>query len=136
LITLTAGGAGLANFAPGSTATGSSTLTATDTSGSWTLQAQDLGSGSGKMVASAGGCTGSSATLDNPLQLSVSGALSGVAYAPAASLSSSARTVASATSAPMVTPTSFTANYTQVIPASQVLRTGCVYTITVTYTLQ
>lgn len=88
------------------------------------------------MVASPGGCTGSSATLDNPLQLSVSGALSGVDYAAAASLSGTNRTVASATNAPMATPTTFTANYTQLIPASQVLRTGCVYTITVTYTLQ
>jgi hypothetical protein len=137
LITLTAGGASLSNFAPGSTAAGTSTLTATDTDpGGWSLQAQDLGSGSGTMVASAAGCTGSSATLGDPLQLSISGTLSGVNYASAANLTGTNRTVASATNAPMATPTNFTANYSQPIPASQVLRTGCVYTITVTYTLQ
>jgi len=36
----------------------------------------------------------------------------------------------------MLTPTVLNANYTQVVPAGQALLTGCVYTITVTYTLQ
>jgi hypothetical protein len=36
----------------------------------------------------------------------------------------------------MLTPTALNTAYTQVIPAAQTLLTGCVYTITVTYTLQ
>ena len=137
MITLTAAGASLSNFAPGNTATGSGTLTATDTdSPSWTLQAQDVGSGSGKMVASAAGCAGSSPTLDNALRLSISGTLSGVTYTPAIGLSAANQTVASATNASMLAPTTFTPNYVQVIPATQAMLTGCVYTITVTYTLQ
>ena len=82
------------------------------------------------------GCTGSSPTLNNPLQLSISGTLNGATYAPAISLSATNQTVASATNAPMLTPTSFTPTYTEVIPSTQALLTGCVYTITVTYTLQ
>lgn len=136
VITLTATAATLSNLATGSTATGSATLTASDGSGSWTLQAQDLGSGAGDMVASTSGCTGSPPQLANPLQISVSTSLSGVTVAPPISLSATAQTLGSATSAPMLSPTTFTANYTQVVPATQALLTGCTYTISVTYTLQ
>jgi hypothetical protein len=135
LISLTAGPtASLSPFGVGQTATGSSFLTATDPSGTWTLQAQDQGAGAGQMVASPTGCTNSSTPLTNPLQVSVSNAPSGVSTS-AINLSAANQTVASATSTPLTAAT-LTTNYTQVIAANQVLLTGCVYTITVTYSLQ
>lgn len=136
LILLSAGpGAALSPFQVGKTATATGSLTATDTSGSWTLTAQDQGSGAGKMVAGTTGCSGSDPTLADPLQVSVTSALGGVTSAGTVSLSGSNQTVASATSQTLAS-NAFTTNYTQVIPSTEKLLTGCVYTITVTYTLQ
>jgi len=87
------------------------------------------------MVASPTGCTGSASPLANVLQIAVSTSLGGVTT-NTISLSSSSQTLASASNAPMLTPTAFTVNYTQVVPSNQALLNGCVYTITVTYTLQ
>jgi hypothetical protein len=136
LISLTPGTvSALTPFGPGKTATASGNLTATDTSTTWTLQAQDTGTGAGKMVSSAAGCTGSDAKLTNPLQVSVTGTLGGVNSAGTISLGASNQTVASSNTAALAA-TVFTANYTQVIPTSQTMLTGCAYSITVTYTLQ
>jgi hypothetical protein len=136
LILLSAGpGSALSPFQVGKTATGTGSLTATDTSGSWTLTAKDQGSGAGKMVASAAGCSGSDATLANPLAVSVTSGLAGVTSAGTISLSSSDQQVASATNQTLSGETVAT-NYTQVIPSTEKMLTGCVYTISVTYTLQ
>lgn len=135
LISLTAGPAAtLSPFSTGQTGTGQSSLTATDTSGSWTLQAADQGAGAGAMVASPTGCTNSAPQLAKPLQVSISTGLSGVSTTTI-NLSASNQIVASASSVPL-TAAVLTTNYTQVIPADQALLTGCVYTISVTYTLQ
>ena len=125
----------LTPFGPGKTATASGTLTATDTSTTWTLQAQDMGTGAGKLVAAAAGCTGSDPRLANPLQVSVTGTLGGVNSAGTISLGAGSQTVASSTSTALAA-TVLTSNYTQVIPSSQTMLTGCAYSITVTYTLQ
>ena len=135
-ITLSASGASLSNFEPGQTATGSGALAATDSNPSWTLQAEDQGTGGGKMVAAASGCSGSDPMLANPLQLSVTSQLAGVTSAAPVTLSSSNQTIASASSQALLTPTSLTTHYTQVIPLREPMRVGCSYTITVTYTLQ
>jgi hypothetical protein len=136
LISLTPGTvSALTPFGPGKTATGSGNLTATDTSTTWTLQAQDTGSGAGKMVSSATGCTGSDSKLANPLQVSVTGTLGGVNSAGTVSLGAGNQTVASSTTTALAA-TVLTANYTQVIPDTQTMLTGCAYSITVTYTLQ
>jgi hypothetical protein len=128
-------GAALSPFQLGHTATAAGSLTATDTSGSWTLSAKDLGTGAGKMVAGAVGCSGSDPTLANSLQVAVTSSLGGVNSAGTVSLGSGDQTVASATSQTL-TNDSFTTNYTQVIPSTAKMLTGCVYAITVTYTLQ
>lgn len=136
LISLTAGTvSALSPFGPGKTATGSGSLTATDSNPSWTLQAQDTGTGAGKMVASASGCTGSAAVLANPLQVSVTSTLGGVTSAGTVSLSASNQTVASSSSVPLSSAL-LTTNYTQVIPSNEVMLAGCAYTISVTFTLQ
>jgi hypothetical protein len=136
LILLGAGsGSVLSPFGPNKTATGTGSVTATDNNPSWTLQAQDQGSGAGKMVANASGCGGSDATLANPLELSVASPLGGITSAGTISLSGANQTVATASNQP-VAGVAFTTNYTQVVPPTEKMLVGCVYSITVTYTLQ
>ena len=136
LILLSAGsGSVLSPFGANKTATGSGSVTATDSNPSWTLQAQDQGTGAGKLVAGTTGCAGSDATLANPLQLSVTSPLGGVTPAAAIALSATNQTVATATNQTLSAAT-FTTNYTQMIPPTEAMLAGCVYAITVTYTLQ
>ncbi len=137
-LSLTAGtGAVFAtNFSPGNTATASGALTATDTNSSWTLQVKDTASSNaGKMAAAAVGCSGSDANLANPLQVTVSSPLGGVTSAGAVSISGTNQTAASATSQ-LLAANVLTTNYSQTIPSSEVMLTGCVYSLTATYTLQ
>lgn len=137
-LSLTAGtGAVFAtNFSPGNTATSTGALTATDTNNSWTLQVKDSGTGAGKMV-SAGGptCSGSDSTLTDPLAVSVTSPLGGVTSAGQVSISGTNQTVASATNQ-LLAADVLTTNYSQPIPANQVMTAGCVYSLTATYTLQ
>jgi hypothetical protein len=135
LIALSAGaGAGFAsNFTSGATAAG--TLTATDTSPSWTLQVQDNGVGAGHMVSSASGCAGSDTQLANRLKVAVTSPLGGVVSAGSQSIGATPVTVASATSQPLASNV-LTTSYLQVIPSNELMRLGCVYTLTATYTLQ
>lgn len=138
-LSLTAGtGAALLNFSPGNTASGTGLLTATDTSGTWNLDVKDTASSNaGKMQAAALGCTGSDPVLTNALQVSVTPqvSLTGATADPAVSLSGTNQEVAAATNQ-LLAANTFTTNYSQVIPAGQVLLTGCVYSLTATYTLQ
>jgi hypothetical protein len=127
----------LSNFGQGQTATGSGAITVTNGTGSnWTLQAQDEGSGAGRMTAAPAGCTGSDAMLQNPLQVAISTGATGVSPAGTLTLSGSPQTVATATGQAPLAVASLSAAYTQVIPRSEALLGGCVYGLTVTYTLQ
>ncbi len=136
LISITAGpGAALTPFEPGKAATGSGALTATDTSPSWTLQAKDTGSGAGHMVSSATGCGGSDRTLSNPLQVTVTSMLPGATSAGQITLGGSNQTVASGSNQALAASV-LTTSYSQAIPATETMLAGCIYSITVTYTLQ
>jgi hypothetical protein len=123
------------NFTPGGTATATGLLTATNTAASSTLTVGDSGAApAGHMRATGGTCTGSDADLTNALTTNVTGTgitSSGVTAIPAAA---SAATVA--TAAVPIAAKALTTNYSQSIPAAQVMLTGCVYTLTATYTLQ
>lgn len=121
------------SFAPGQTATTTGALTVTDTNPSWTLQVADAGSGAGHMVAAATGCTGSSPQLSNPLSVTVTGP-TGVTSSGAIAIGGSGQTVA--TGSVSVAAAALNADYTQVILATQLMTTGCVYSLTATYTLQ
>ena len=137
-LSLTAGTGALftTNFSPGNTATATGALTATDTNSSWTLQVQDTASSNaGKMKAAATGCTGSSAAIANPLAVNVTSPLGGVTSAGSVSISGTNQTVASASAQPLAANV-LTTNYSQTIPSSEVMLTGCVYSLTATYTLQ
>jgi hypothetical protein len=123
-------------FAPGQTASSTGALEAIDTSPSFTLSVSDAATGSpGHMVAAGVGCTGSEAHLHNPLSVSATTAAGGVTSAGAVSISGALQTVASATAAaPGLT--SFTTHFSQVLTAGEAMLTGCVYSLTSTFTLQ
>jgi hypothetical protein len=131
-LSLSAGtGATLAPFQPAHTATGSGSLTVVDLSLNWTLTVNDAGPGAGHMVKSAVGCSGSDAQLTNALSVTVTGL--GVTSTGATVIGATAATVASG---PITAGVGLTTGYSQVIPASQTMLTGCAYTLTATYTLQ
>lgn len=60
----------------------------------------------------------------------------GVSPAGTVTLSGSPQSVATATGQAPLAVASLNAGYTQVIPLSEVMLTGCVYGLTVTYTVQ
>jgi protocadherin Fat 4 len=125
-----------AGFAPGQTASATGSLEAIDTNPGFTLSVSDTATGSpGHMVAAGIGCTGSEAHLHNPVSVSATTAASGVTSAGAVSISGALQTVASATAAaPGLT--SFTTHFSQVLTAGEAMLTGCVYSMTSTFTLQ
>jgi hypothetical protein len=124
------------SFAPGATPSASGSLILTDTNPTWALTAQDTSIGvPGHLAAAAAGCSGSEAHLVNPLSISVESNLSGVTLNGAVSLSGSPQTLASSSSRALAADT-FSTNYSQPIGSGETLRSGCVYTLTVTYTLQ
>jgi hypothetical protein len=122
------------NFDPGGTATANGLLTATNTAGSSTLTVGDAGTGAGHMVKAAAGCTGSDAQLTNALTTNVTG--TGVTSAGAKAIPASTSPVTVATASAPLAAAALTTGYSQVIPSSQVMLTGCVYSLTATYTLQ
>jgi hypothetical protein len=137
-LTASAGATFLSAFSPGNTPTAAGSLTATDTNPGWTLQAADTNAGSsnkGHMLAGATGCAGSDASLVNALNVNVTTSLSGVTSAGQVAISGTAVTVSSATSALMAA-NPFVTHYSVVIPATEVMLSGCVYSMTATYTLQ
>jgi hypothetical protein len=142
-LSLTAGTGAIfaTGFSPGNTASQSGALTATDTNPSWTLQVQDNGTGAGHMVAStsttssASTCYLSDAQLANATHVDVSSPLGGVTSAGSVAISGTAATVASATNQ-LLAANVLTTSYSVVIPSSEVMLAGCVYTQTATYTLQ
>jgi hypothetical protein len=124
------------NFRAGATATTTGVLTATDTNASWNLTVSDAAVGSpGHMIAAVAGCSGSEAKLENPLSVSVTSSFGKVISAGAVSISGSSQTVASSTSEPLAAGLLST-NYSQTINSGETLLTGCVYSLTATYTLQ
>jgi hypothetical protein len=135
-LALTAGtGALFTTFGPGVTASQTGALTATDTSPSWTLTARDAGSGAGHLVAAATGCSGSDSQIANSTQVKVDSLVSGVTSAGTITLSGTDQTVASSTTA-LLASSLLTSHYSVVIPSTEKMLTGCIYSQNVTYTLQ
>jgi hypothetical protein len=123
-------------FQAGATATTSGLLTLTDTNPSWTLSVSNAtASNPGHMAAASVGCSGSEASLQNPLSVNVTSLLGGATSAGPVSISGSPQTVSTATNQ-LLAANLFTANYSQTIESSETLLAGCVYSLTATYTLQ
>lgn len=134
-LSLTAGGgATLSPFQAGSVATGSGALVAT-TLLPWTLTVKDSGTGAGHMLATGGTCAGSDPQLTSALTVNVTSVAGGFTSAGVTALGATNTTVATGSSALGVA-TTLTTNYSQALPATQVMRTGCLYSLTATYTLQ
>lgn len=119
-------------FQPGGQATSTGALLVTDTSATPKLSVADTTSASNKgQMQLLIPCSGSESALTNPLQVKVTGTsvtstqvgLSGTAQITAQTASPVAAGV-------------WTSNYTQNINSDEALLTGCVYTVTATYTLQ
>lgn len=126
------------NFAPGNTAQSTAgTVTATDTNPGWSITVQDLASSNqGKLIAAGTGCTGSTPTLANQATVQLTPLVgTGITIPAAVTINGTAQTVASATAAPLAG-MAFTTGYSIVIPSNEVMTSGCVYSMTATYTIQ
>lgn len=132
-------------FAPGvsNDASTGGTLSVTDTSPSWHLSVQDQGTGAGALVADTtlspvGACTGSETQLGSQVNVTVTPALANplgsFSSAGSVQVSGTPATVASATSQLLANDTLDTA-YSQSIGSGEVLKAGCIYDMTATYTL-
>jgi hypothetical protein len=132
-LSLTVGtGASLSPFQPGHTATGSGSLTAIDLL-PWTLTVMDAGAGAGHMVRAGTGCTGSDAQLTDSLTVTVTAG--GITSAGQKAIGATATTLATG-SGTLSGGIVLTTAYSQIIPSSQAMLTGCAYSLTATYTLQ
>jgi hypothetical protein len=122
----------LATFAPGSTATGGGSLTVTTVPpGAWTLKAADTTGHAGHLVPGAVGCAGNEAQTVSPLVVSASGLLGSTVSAGAVTIGSSALTVATGSASDTVS-----VAYSLVVERTEAMSTGCVFSTTVTYTVQ
>lgn len=142
-ISLTAGtpAAFTTGFQPGAVDATSTlgTVTALSTDPSWTLTARDgtTNDADGTMNPTGPLCTAGDTELANPLRVTTDLAvpIPGVTSAGEKTLGSAAETVASATNT-LLPLSTFNSTFRVSIPASQTMTTGCVYTMTTTYTLQ
>ncbi|TMK41818.1 MAG: hypothetical protein E6G56_03630 [Actinobacteria bacterium] len=117
------------------------TLTAVDTTPSWTLSVNDgTTSGDGHLQKGAVGCTGSETELANASQVNVAplvpnASVTSNGYVTVPANGATAAAVASASAVPLAA-TVFTNTYKQSIGSSEILVSGCTYSLTSTYTLQ
>lgn len=131
-------------LAPGQTVTSAAgTITVTSLLGltGWTLTVKDAtGGGTPGRLRSAGGagCSGSTTALANPVQVyTPDPGYSSLSVAAKHAVTAADTTVATYT--PLVTLLSsvtLTTEFTQTVGAAEILRAGCVYSTTVTWTVQ
>jgi hypothetical protein len=115
-------------------------LTAVDTSPTWALSVQDNGN-DGHLQATGGACSGSATELGNPLKVTVTNPLGavhsdGLVTVPGKSPASAVEVANDGTGTLLNTASAFVTTYGQQIDNTESLLTGCVYTLTATYTLQ
>jgi hypothetical protein len=120
----------LASFGPGLTATGSGAVVVTGVLAPWTLTAQDS-SNSGHLVSGGATCTGSEPQTVNALTASASGNLPTTHSAGAVTIGPSPATVATGSAADTVN-----LDYSIAIGRTEAMRAGCVFSTTVTLTVQ
>lgn len=128
-------------LAPGATVTstgGSLTITSLLGLTGWTLTVKSTVAGAGKLQAAATGCAGSTTQLAQAVQIyTPNPGYSSLNVAPKHAVTGTDTTVATYT--PLVTLLSsvtLTTELTQTVGAAEVLRAGCVYSTTLTYTVQ
>jgi hypothetical protein len=112
------------------TATGGGALVVSGVLAPWTMKASDAPHG-GHMVSGGPSCVGSAAQTANQLSLSASGVLPSTNSAGAITVGTSSQTVAGGIVADTVN-----VAYSLVIANTEVMRAGCVFSTTVTFTVQ
>lgn len=120
----------LAGLAPGQTASGSGTVTVTGVPAPWTLKVADPAH-AGHLRPGAVGCSGSEAQTVNPLSVSAGGLLPTTNSSGTVVVGASPVTVATGSAADTVT-----ASYSLVVGPTEVMGAGCVFSTTVTFTVQ
>ena len=120
----------MTNFAPGNTATASGSLVVSGVLSPWTLKASDSVN-AGHLVSSGATCAGSETQTVNPLSLSASGLLPTTNSAGTITVGTSPQTVANGSAADTVN-----VSYSLVIDRTEIMRAGCVFSTTVTFTVQ
>jgi hypothetical protein len=121
----------MANFGPGFTATGSGVLVVSGVLTPWTLKAADTTGNAGHPASSGVACTGSEARTVDPLTATAAGVLGTTSSAGALTIGASQATVATG-----VAPDTVTVNYSLAIGKTELMRTGCLFSTTITYTVQ
>jgi hypothetical protein len=121
----------LANFAPGLTATGSGALLVSGVLTPWTLKVADTSGNAGHLAPAAVGCAGSEPQTANALSASASGLLGTTSGAGAVLIAASSKTVATGVAADTVN-----VAYSLDVARTETMRAGCVYSTTVTFTVQ
>jgi hypothetical protein len=121
----------LVNFGPGLHATGSGTLTVSTVLAPWTLKVADASGNAGHLAPGAVGCAGSEPHTANALSVSASGILPTTSGSGTVVIGASATTVANGTAIDTVN-----VAYALDVGLTEVMRAGCVFSTTVTYTVQ
>ena len=121
----------LSNFGPGRTASGTGSLTITALATAWTLTVADTTGHAGKLAPAAAGCTGAESLTGNPLSVSVSGLLGSTTSSGTKTISASQQTVATGNGTDTLA-----ASFSLPIGATERMPTGCVFSTTVTWTVQ
>lgn len=128
-------------LAPGASVTstgGSVTVTSLLGLTGWTLSVKDATAGAGRLQAAGVGCSGSASQLANRVRIyTPNPGYSSLSVAADHAVTGADTTVA--TYSPLVTLLSsvtLTTQFTQDVGAGEILRAGCVYSTTITYTVQ
>jgi hypothetical protein len=121
----------LANFGPGLHASGTGALTVSGVLTPWTLKVADGSGHAGRLAPAAAGCVGSEPQTANALSVAASGLLPTTNGTGAVVIGAASTTVANGAAADTVN-----LSYALDVGRTEVMRAGCVYSTTVTYTVQ
>lgn len=119
------------NLSPGSTASGSGTVVVTPGLGTWHLSVADTTGHAGHLVPGVVGCTGAQAQTTNVLTATASGLVVGNASTGPVTVGASPQEIAHGTLGDSVL-----VGLSLVIPNTERMPTGCVFSTTLTYTIQ
>jgi hypothetical protein len=119
------------NLSPGSTAAGSGAVVITPGIGTWRLSISDATGNAGHLVPGPTGCAGAQAQTTNALVASASGLLPGDTSAGPVTVGASPQEIAHGTVGGTAT-----VGFSLFVPNTERMPTGCVFSTTLTYTLQ
>lgn len=119
------------SISPGTSATGSGTITVTPGLGTWRLTVADTSGNAGHLAPAASGCSGAEAQTVNALTLRVSGGALGTSSTGTVTVGSSAQTLATGTLGDTLSE-----SFGLVVGNTERMPLGCVFSTTLTYTIQ